>query len=77
MSAVTEVVILTLQPGAQIDDHMKAFFRILEKQKGFQGGHWGRWEELEDRIQLFVRKFRFSFPSTLQPRFLLAEPLAS
>jgi len=54
---VVEVLTLTLQAGAAADEPMKALFGVLGRQKGYQGGYWGRWEELEDKIQLFIRVY--------------------
>jgi hypothetical protein len=51
---VTEVVILSLQPGTNFEEPIKALKAILCRQDGFRSMKYGHWEEDKDKVQLMI-----------------------
>ncbi|KAL2826193.1 hypothetical protein BJY01DRAFT_229863 [Aspergillus pseudoustus] len=51
---VTEVVILTVKPDADVEGPAEGLFNIIARQEGFQRLKWGRWEEDPNKVQLMI-----------------------
>ncbi|KAL2825946.1 hypothetical protein BDW59DRAFT_145648 [Aspergillus cavernicola] len=51
---VTEIVILSFLPNSQLEDPIHSAHTILQRQDGFLRFKWGRWEEDQDKVQLFI-----------------------
>ena len=49
---VSEVVVISCHPDSAVSDTLKEMYSILSRQSGFLGGHWGKWIENEDKVQL-------------------------
>ncbi|KAL3491290.1 hypothetical protein BJX62DRAFT_205544 [Aspergillus germanicus] len=51
---VTEVVVLTVKPDADVDGPAEGLFSIIARQEGFRRLKWGRWEEDQNKVQLMI-----------------------
>jgi hypothetical protein len=54
---VTEVVTLSLQPGANAEEAIKGFKTVLSRREGFQLLKWGRWEQDHNKVNLIIGMF--------------------
>jgi hypothetical protein len=54
---VTEVVTLTLQPGADAEGAIKGLNSVLSRREGFQSLKWGRWEQDKNKVNLIIGMF--------------------
>ncbi|CEN60493.1 hypothetical protein ASPCAL02930 [Aspergillus calidoustus] len=51
---VTEVVTLTLLPGANAEEAIKGLNSVLSRREGFQSLKWGRWEQDKTKVNLII-----------------------
>ncbi|KAL4870247.1 hypothetical protein BDV12DRAFT_166453 [Aspergillus spectabilis] len=58
---VTEIVVLTLNPSIDLTEPIQEVIAILSRQEGFRLFKWGKWEEDENKIQLFINWTDISF----------------
>ncbi|KAL5338123.1 hypothetical protein BJX70DRAFT_399031 [Aspergillus crustosus] len=58
---VTEIGLLTIKPSTNLDEHIDEVIALISRQEGFRQLKWGRWEEDENKIQIFINWDDISF----------------
>ncbi|KAL3461235.1 hypothetical protein BJX64DRAFT_166291 [Aspergillus heterothallicus] len=51
---VTEIVTLSLLPGANAEAAIKGFNTVVSSREGFQSLKWGRWEQDQNKFNLII-----------------------